>query len=138
MHSQLYQRGSTIAAVASPPGNGAIAVVRISGPAALSIAEKIFSGPVASYQSHSVHTGSVKAEDGSTIDQVLLIVFRAPRSYTGEESVEIHCHGGALITQKVLQRILEAGARRLFPENSVFRHLSTANSIWPRRKRCSC
>ena len=120
MHLQQYQRGSTIAAIASPPGNGAIAVVRISGPEAISIAVKIFSGPVASYRSHTIHTGHITAADGSVIDQVLLLVFRAPRSYTGEESIEIHCHGGSLITKKVLERILEAGGQPALPGEFSF------------------
>jgi tRNA modification GTPase len=121
MHPKQYQRDSTIAAVASPPGNGAIAVIRISGPDAITIAEKIFSGPAASYPSHTAHTGNIVAKDGAAIDQVLLIVFRAPRSYTGEESVEIHCHGGALVTQRVLQRVLEAGAQMALPGEFSFR-----------------
>jgi tRNA modification GTPase len=120
MQLQQYQKGSTIAAIATPAGTGAIAIVRISGPDAISIAAKIFSGPVASYPSHTIHTGHIAAADGSIIDQVLLLVFRAPRSYTGEESIEIHCHGGSLITQKILDRILEAGARPAMPGEFSF------------------
>jgi len=115
-----YQKGSTIAAVATPPGNGAIAIVRLSGPEAIAIAEKIFSGPVAKFRSHTAHTGQVLAADGSVIDQALLIVFCAPRSYTGEDSVEIYCHGGALVTRKVLHRVLEAGARAALPGEFSF------------------
>lgn len=121
MHLQQYQRDSTIAAIASPPGNGAIAIVRISGSQSISIIEKIFTGPVASYRSHTVHTGQILAVDGSTIDQVLLLLFRAPRSYTGEDSIEIHCHGGTLVTQKILLRILEAGAQPALPGEFSFR-----------------
>lgn len=120
MHPQYYQRSATIAAIATPLGTGAIAIVRISGPDSVPITKKIFSGPVETYRSHTVHTGRILASDGSTIDQVLLIVFRAPLSYTGEDSVEIHCHGSPLIAQRILARIQEAGARLALPGEFTF------------------
>ena len=110
-----FQKSDTIAAIATPPGEGAIAVIRISGQRAIDVAEKIFSGPVRGYKSHSAHFGNILAENGSIIDSVLLLPMRAPRSYTGEETVEIHCHGGSIVTRRVLERIFEAGARAAAP-----------------------
>lgn len=120
MHIQQYKKGSTIAAVATPPGEGAISVIRISGPEAVDVAQKIFSGPVTAYKTHTAHYGQVRNGRGDPIDCVLLLVFRAPRSYTGEETVEIHCHGGSLVTRKVLERILEAGAQPALPGEFTF------------------
>ena len=105
----------TIAAIATPAGEGAISVIRISGPKALAIAQEIFTGPVDSYASHTAHYGKILDRDGHILDAVLLLVMRAPKSYTGEDSVEISCHGGSLITRRVLARIFEAGARPANP-----------------------
>lgn len=120
MQIQQYKKGSTIAAIATPPGEGAISVIRISGPEAIAIGENIFSGPVAAYKSHSAHYGQVRDRDGRVLDHVLLLIFRAPRSYTGEETVELHCHGGALVTKRVLERVLEAGAQAALPGEFTF------------------
>ncbi len=120
MQIHQYKKGSTIAAIATPPGEGAISVIRISGPQAISIAQKIFSGPVAAYKTHTAHYGQVQDRQGHSIDHVLLLVFRAPRSYTGEETVEIHCHGGSLVTRRVLERIVEAGAQPALPGEFTF------------------
>jgi tRNA modification GTPase len=109
-HSSL-----TIAALATPPGEGAIAVIRISGPDALDVAARIFSGPVRTYLSHTAHYGRILSADGSILDSALLLVMRAPRSYTGEDTVEISCHGGSLVVRRVLARIYEAGARPAQP-----------------------
>lgn len=105
----------TIAAVATAPGEGAIAVIRISGPKALEIAQSIFSGPVSTYAPHTAHYGKILSAKGETLDTALLLVMKHPRSYTGEDSVEISCHGGSLITRRVLERIFEAGARPAEP-----------------------
>lgn len=105
----------TIAAIATPPGEGAISVIRISGASAFSISQKIFSGPIHTYASHTAHLGKIFDREGRTIDTVLLLMMRSPKSYTGEDSVEISCHGGSLVTQKVLQRVYEAGARPARP-----------------------
>ncbi len=115
-----YQKGETIAAVATPPGEGGIAVVRISGDKALDVAEKIYSGPLRSYPSHTVHFGRI-VKNEEVIDEVLIVVMKNPRSYTGEDTVEIHCHGGSLITRRVLQTILEAGARAALPGEFTFK-----------------
>ena len=104
----------TIAAIATPPGMGGISIIRISGEKAIEVADRVFSGPVASFESHTVHFG--KIIDGEDIvDEVLLIVMKTPRSFTGEDTVEIHCHGGSLVTRRVLELILHAGARLAGP-----------------------
>ena len=105
----------TIAAIATAPGEGAISIIRISGKDAFLIAGRVFSGNVNSYASHTAHLGKIFSKEGSVIDEVLLLVMHEGRSYTGEASVEIMCHGGSFITQKVLARILEAGARAAGP-----------------------
>ena len=116
-----YQKGETIAAIATPPGEGGVAVIRISGDDALSVAEKIFSGPIRSYETHTAHFGKVLDQDGSAVDEALALVMISPRSYTGEDTVEIHCHGGSLISQKVLNIILNAGARAAQPGEFTFK-----------------
>jgi len=115
-----YQKEETIAAVATPPGEGGVAIVRISGACALEVAEKVYSGKIRSYQSHTVHFGRIMKQD-EVIDEVLLVVMKNPRSYTGEDTVEIHCHGGSLITKRVLQTILDAGARAALPGEFTFK-----------------
>ncbi len=112
---RIFEKGETIAAIATPPGEGAIAVIRISGVKAIEVAAAIFSGPVHRYKSHTAHFGQILDKEGQSIDSVLLLVMRAPKSYTGEETVEIHCHGGSIVTRRVLARILEAGARAAQP-----------------------
>ncbi|NGX37101.1 MAG: tRNA modification GTPase MnmE [Chlamydiae bacterium] len=104
----------TIAAIATPPGSGGIAVIRISGKEAFSIADKIFSGPISTYKSHTVHFGKILSED-EVIDEVLLVIMRGPRSYTGEDTIEIQCHGGSLISRRVLEVVLKAGAKAANP-----------------------
>jgi tRNA modification GTPase len=116
-----YQQEETIAAVATPPGEGGIAVIRISGKEALSVAEKIYAGPIRSYKSHTAHFGKIVSPDGHTLDEVLILPMFAPRSYTGEDTVEIHCHGGSLITRQVLDIVIAAGARAALPGEFTFR-----------------
>lgn len=103
----------TIAAVASPPGQGAIALVRVSGDRARETVRGVFSGKL--NEPRRQQFGHLVAADGATIDEVLVTWFQAPRSYTGEDVVEISCHGGLLVTRAVLDRLLEAGARPAEP-----------------------
>ena len=107
----------TIAAISTPPGEGAIALVRISGPAAVSIAEKIFRGKKrpSRFASHIQYFGDIVTESGGLIDEVMMSIHRVPASYTGEDVVEISCHGGTLVTAKVLEACLHAGARGARP-----------------------
>lgn len=110
----------TIAAIATPPGTGGLAVIRISGRDALLVADKLFApgrsgAPTpSSCPSHTVHHGHV-TRAGHAIDEVLLTVLRAPRTYTREDTVEIGCHGGPVITREVLRAALESGARLAEP-----------------------
>jgi tRNA modification GTPase len=96
-------------------------VIRISGREALAVAERVFSGPVRSYASHTAHCGRIVDAQGETVDHVLLLPMLAPRSYTGEDTVEVHCHGGSLITRRVLETILRAGARPARPGEFTFK-----------------
>jgi len=105
-------RSDTIAAISSPAGEGAIALVRLSGPTAIGVASQVFRGKQqpSELPSHVQHYGEIVAGE-QLIDQVLLSVHRAPHSYTGEDVVEISCHGGVLVTARVLEVCLCAGAR---------------------------
>jgi tRNA modification GTPase len=107
-----------IAAVSTPVGEGALAVVRISGENAVAVAEACFKGParISDAPTHTVHYGYiVDPVSGAMIDEVMAAVFRTPRSFTGEDSVEITCHGGVLVTQQVFETVLKAGARAAEP-----------------------
>jgi tRNA modification GTPase len=104
---------ASICALATPPGNGAIAVIRVSGPDSISVCEKIFDPAgkqkkLSEEATHTIHLGKIKDED-VIIDEVLLSVFRAPNSYTGEDSVEISCHGSTYIQQKIIELLLKNG-----------------------------
>lgn len=105
----------TIAAIATAPGMGAISVIRISGKNSFTIGEEIFSRSIQNFKTHTAHYGNILQADGSLIDSVLLLIMRGPRSYTGEDSIEISCHGGDLVTRRVLERVFEAGARPANP-----------------------
>ena len=107
----------TIAAISTPPGEGAIALVRISGVNAVQIADKIFRGKEepSRFASHVQHLGEIVGAENQLIDQVVLSIHRAPASYTGEDLVEISCHGGTLVSAKVLEACLRAGATAARP-----------------------
>jgi tRNA modification GTPase len=120
MYTQ-HQMDQTIAAIATAPGEGGVAVIRVAGKQSIEIVAKVFSGPIHSYPSHTVHLGKIVNADQVIVDEVLLLVMRAPKSYTGEDVVEIHCHGGSLISRRVLETILEAGARAAGPGEFTFR-----------------
>jgi len=106
----------TIAAISTPFGEGAIAVLRLSGPQALAIAGEIFRSraPVAELPSRQQQFGRI-LHAGEVLDEVLISVHRAPASYTGEDLVEIQCHGGILITRRILDLLLALGARSADP-----------------------
>jgi tRNA modification GTPase len=108
---------NTIAAIATAPGCGAIAVVRLSGPESVEIADRLFGGKdtLARTRSHSARHGKLTDCSGRHLDEVLVTVMRAPDTYTGEDVVEISCHGGMLVSQLVLQALLEAGCRLAEP-----------------------
>ena len=104
----------TIAAIATPPGIGGIGLIRISGPAAEGIARRLFrpSRPLPHFLSHHLYHGEIVApETGAVLDEVLVAFLKGPRSYTGEDTLEISCHGGPLILRTVLDEVFRAGAR---------------------------
>jgi tRNA modification GTPase len=107
-------RENTICAPATAPGTGAIGIIRLSGPEAIAIADKIFrtagkSGKLVSQPSHTVVLGTIGTE-AEIMDEVLITVFRAPRSYTGEDVVEISCHGSSYILSGIMQLLIKNGA----------------------------
>lgn len=110
-----YQPGETIAAISTPPGEGGISIIRISGARAIEVASKIFSGTVSNYKSHTAHLGLIRDAAGCRLDEALLLLMRGPNSYTGEDTVELQCHGGMIASKKVLEACLEAGARSAMP-----------------------
>jgi len=107
----------TIAAISTPAGEGAIALVRISGPGAIAIADQIFRGKEKPrcFASHVQHFGEIVHRSGTLIDEVMMSIHRSPASYTGEDMVEITCHGGTLVSAKILEACLQAGARGAHP-----------------------
>ena len=110
----LREERDTIAAIATALGEGGIGIVRISGPEALRIADCILDRPVSGAAGYTVHYRHVK-EQSLVLDEVLVTVFRAPHSFTAEDSVEINCHGGLYLLQAVLNAVLSAGARMAEP-----------------------
>ena len=107
----------TIAAISTAIGEAGISVIRISGKDAIKIADKVFKGKrkLEEVKTHTAHYGKIVDASGKVVDYVVATVFRAPHSYTGEDTVEISCHGGIFVTRKVLETILEAGARLAQP-----------------------
>ncbi len=111
----MYQ-ADTIAAVATPPGEGGVAVVRLSGPDARRIGGEILTRKDAEWESHRLYYGRVCDPDGGAVlDEVMFAYLREPRSYTGEDTVEIHCHGGPFVVRQVLGLTLARGARHAEP-----------------------
>src|SRR5215210_7985452 len=106
----------TIAAIATPFGEAAIALLRLSGPRAVEIAGGVFRGRrgVGAMESHVQQVGRLFDAEHA-VDEVMLAVHRAPRSYTGEDVVEMSCHGGILVTRRILALLLERGARLAEP-----------------------
>lgn len=110
--------GGTICAPATIPGTGAISIIRVSGKEALAIADKIIDTkgvPIAETEGYRLRYGTVFEADGSVLDNVIVSVFRAPHSYTGENSVEISCHASRFIVNKILELLVNAGARIAAP-----------------------
>lgn len=110
--------GGTICAPATIPGTGAISIIRVSGKESLAIADKVIDTkgvPIAETEGYRLHYGTVFEADGSVLDNVIVSVFRAPHSYTGENSVEISCHASRFIVNKILELLVNAGARIAAP-----------------------
>lgn len=109
-------RTDTIAAVATAMSGSGIGIIRISGDEAIGIAGKIYRNAkgnktLPQYDSHTIHYGFIVDENENVMDEVMVSVMKAPRSYTAEDTVEINCHGGVLMMQKILERVVQAGAR---------------------------
>lgn len=113
----------TIVALATPPGSGAIGVIRLSGNDALRIGTAVFnsSTPLDNAQGHTAHFGTIRSIDNHIIDEALATVFVAPRSYTGEDSIEFSCHGSPYILQQVIELLLQKGARLAEPGEFTMR-----------------
>ncbi len=124
-NSSSLSDNKTICAIASPAGAGAIASIRLSGPKAIDIASMIFVSKkteknLKDFKSHSLHYGSIE-EKGELIDEVLLSLFKTPHSYTGEDVIEISCHGSIYIQQRILECLINNGASMATPGEFTFR-----------------
>lgn len=104
----------TIAAISTTTGIGAISIIRLSGPESLEIASKVFTKDLTKVETHTIHYGYIKNND-EKIDEVLVSVMKAPKTFTKEDIVEINCHGGIATTNKVLEILLNNGARLAEP-----------------------
>ena len=105
----------TIAALATARGTAALAVLRVSGPDAVAIVDAMFSGDLAEAEGRTVHVGWVTGADGRRVDQVVCVVWRGPHSSTGEDVVEVTCHGGDVVAGAVLRALFDAGATPATP-----------------------
>lgn len=108
----------TIAAIATPMGEGGIAIIRVSGPEAIAVVDKIFRGKqqLSTVDTHTIHYGMlIDPQTGERVEEVLVSVMRAPRTFTREDVVEVNCHGGIVSVQRVLDLILDNGARLAEP-----------------------
>ena len=109
---ELTGNNDTICAISTPQGRGGIAVIRVSGPQALPVVQQRWQGkPLADMKTHTVHLGQLTDSNGDVLDQVVLTVYRAPNSFTGEDVVELACHGSTWIQQQVIQTLIDAGCR---------------------------
>ena len=118
-HMSPPHPSDTIAAIATAPGEGAIAILRLSGPDTFAIADRLFRCPAPPPSTRAAGTfargAAVDPASGERLDDALALIFRAPHSYTGEDSVEIQCHGGTQSARRILQALLAAGARQAEP-----------------------
>lgn len=111
----------TIVAIATPPGEGAIGIIRLSGSDAINIANTIFKGKdLTKQQSHTIHFGKI-VDGGVIIDEVVVSLYKGPKSYTGEDTVEISCHGSAYVLQQVISLCVAHGARMAKPGEFTMR-----------------
>ncbi len=114
-----FRIDDTIAAIATPIGEGGLSVIRVSGPAAFSIVKEIFHfkkpADLTSLPTHTLHVGEIWNEKGEALDQVLISLFRAPHSYTGEDVIEISTHGGITVSRRILDLLIQKEARHAEP-----------------------
>jgi len=122
--SGSVMENDTIAAISTGLTAAGISVIRVSGPDAFCVAEKIFRVKnqgklqklsIAGVDSHTVHYGYIVGEDETILDEVMMLVLKAPRTFTREDTIEIDCHGGIVVTRRILRRVLEAGSRPAEP-----------------------
>lgn len=112
MNDQATYSNDTICAIATPAGRGGIAVVRVSGPQAIDfVAQRWQGAALSNIKSHTAHLGRVTDSDGQMLDEVVLTIYRGPHSFTGEDVVEISCHGSTWIQQQLLSTLIDAGCR---------------------------
>ena len=122
MHYSTHDLNDTIVALATPPGIGAIGVIRLSGKAAIPIVDKVFKGKdLAQQASHTIHFGTIRDADNLIIDEVLVALFIEPKSYTGENVVEVSCHGSNYIIQQLIELFISKGARLAQPGEFTLR-----------------
>lgn len=123
MDRPSYGDDQPIVAIATPLAESALSIVRSSGRATVDLASRVFSRPDAlrGAEGNTIIHGWIVGQDGKRIDEVLASVFRAPRSYTGEESIDFSCHGGATTARAVLQALIAAGFREALPGEFTFR-----------------
>lgn len=119
VHRNEKQR-DTIAAVATPPGEGGVAIIRVSGPEALSLVSSVASPCLKKKESHKAVYGKILDASG-LLDSVLFLPMLDGKSFTGEEVVEIHCHGGSLVTRKIMELLVKKGARVAGPGEFSYR-----------------
>ena len=110
------EKKETIAAIATAVSDSGIGIIRISGDDAIAAADKIYRNAkgeriLKKYDSHTIHYGFIVAEDESVLDEVMVSVMKAPKSYTAEDTVEINCHGGILMMRKILDLVIRSGVR---------------------------
>lgn len=121
-----YTLDDTICAISTPPGAGGIAVARISGPEAITITDRVWRGKSLSQcTSHTAHLGTIIDADGQDLDQAVATIFRAPRSYTGQDTVEISVHGSKYIQQQLLKTLTATGCRLAGPGEFTRRAFAT-------------
>ncbi len=122
MNYTKHDLSDTIVALATPPGVGAIGVIRLSGLDALSIVQQVFGGKDLTKQdSHTLHFGTIKNDNGKILDEVLVSIFKAPNSYTGENIAEVSCHGSPFILNQILELFINKGARLAQPGEFTMR-----------------
>ena len=122
MSYTTHDLGDTIVALATPPGSGAIGVIRLSGKEAIEMVAAVFHGkPLKEQQSHTIHLGTIRDESGVILDEVLVSLFIAPTSYTKENVVEVSCHGSTYIIQQIIELFLRKGARIAQPGEFTMR-----------------
>src|ERR1039457_2949931 len=115
----------TICAISTPPGTGGFAVIRVSGPDTFALCNPVFRATEKGFtlldaKSHTIHFGEIRREE-DILDEVLVSIFRSPHSYTGEDVLEISCHGSTFIQQKLLELLISLGIRLAKPGEFTLR-----------------